>query len=654
MNTEGRVRAERRLAAILAADVAGYSRLIGVDEEGTLHRIRAIRAEVIDPKIAAHHGRLVKTTGDGLLVEFGSVVDALRCATEVQREMVERNSGVVVSERINFRIGVHQGDIVVEDGDIFGDGVNVAARLEGLAESGGICVSARVQEDVAGKLDLTFDDLGEQIVKNIVRPIRAYALSADAIAALPRADTPAASRPTAPPGPRYFRRWIAAGAVTGILIVAAGLWWMWQSPKAPWASATAPPLEKVMAPAVPRLSIVVLPFTNLSNDPDQEYFADGVTDELTTDLSRLSGSFVISRTTAFTYKGKPVNVRQIGRDLGVRYVLEGSVRRAGNQVHVNVQLIDAASEARVWADQFDADRANLAEAQSVITGRLANILRIALVRDAGRRIAEEKSIDPDAQDLVMRGRDWSTRPLSAETLREAQQSFAQALQIDPRSIDAKLGIAGILNTKYINGFSDSPQQDQATAEKLLHEVLDRDPDRADAHAGMGIVLRLRGQLTESKSELETALQLDPNNVTAHRQLGFTLFFLGQPAAAIVEGEDALRRSPRDPVLWGVYQLLGYCRLYLGQFDQAVDFLVKSRAANPWNTSTHLFLAAALAMNSDLDAGKAALQEALKLDPKINSIEFFRQHGPCTASPKCGAAREKTLFAGLRRLGFPEK
>jgi adenylate cyclase len=249
----------------------------------------------------------------------------------------------------------------------------------------------------------------------------------------------------------------------------------------------------------------------------------------------------------------------------------------------------------------------------------------------------------------MRGRDWSTRPLSAETLREAQQSFAQALQIDPRSIDAKLGIAGILNAKYINGFSDSPQQDKATAEKLLHEVLDRDPDRADAHAGMGIVLRLRGQLTESKSELETALQLDPNNVTAHRQLGFTLFFLGQPAAAIVEGEDALRRSSRDPFLWGVYQLLGYCRLHLGQFDQAVDFLVKSRAGNPWNASTHLFLAAALAMNSDLDAGEAALQEALKLDPQANSIEFFRQHSPCRASPECGAAREKDAF---RRLATP--
>src|SRR6202162_5848590 len=308
MNEGGKNRAERRLAAILAADVAGYSRLIGEDEDGTLGRLRSVRAEVIDPRIAEHRGRLVKTTGDGLLVEFASVVDALRCASEWQQAMAGRNAGIADAERIEFRIGINVGDVVVEDGDIFGDGVNVAARLEALAEPGGICVSARVQEDVAGRLDLTFDDLGEQSVKNIVRPIRAYALTADAVAALPRADTTVAQRPTAP---------------------------------------------SAVPSTAPRLSIVVLPFINLSDDPKQQYFVDGVTEDLTTDLSRIAHSFVISRNTAFTYKDKPVNAKQIGREVGVRYVLEGSVQRSDNQVRVNAQLIDAETDVHLWAERFE-------------------------------------------------------------------------------------------------------------------------------------------------------------------------------------------------------------------------------------------------------------------------------------------------------------
>src|SRR3954447_20465163 len=314
-------RAERRLAAILAADIAGYSRLTGTDEEGTLGRLKAHRRELIDPKIAAHRGRLVKTTGDGLLVEFGSVVDALRCATEVQQEMAERNAGSAVSQRIDFRIGVHQGDVVVEDNDIFGDGVNVAARLESLAEGGGICVSARVQEDCLGRLDLRFEDLGEQTLKNIGRPVRVYAV-----------------RPV---------EWSRVAETHNT------------------ASPVATP---------PQLSIVVLPFENLSADPEQEYFADAITDDLTTDLSRISGSFVIARNTAFTYKGKAIDIKQIGRDLGVRYVLEGTVRRISDHVRVNVQLIDADNGAHLWADRIDTNLVDLDQAQDEITSRLAHTL----------------------------------------------------------------------------------------------------------------------------------------------------------------------------------------------------------------------------------------------------------------------------------------
>ena len=313
----------RRLAAILAADVAGYSRLMGADEEGTLGQLKAIRAEIIDPKIVEHHGRVVKTTGDGFLVEFASVVDGLRCATEWQHEMADRNAGLPHTSRIEFRMGINVGDIVVEDGDIFGDGVNVAARLEGLADPGGICVSARVQEDVAGKLDLTFDDIGEQSLKNIARPVRVYRV-----------------RPT-------------TSART----------------------AAVSPFESAPILALPdKPSIAVLPFQNLSGDPDQEYFVDGMVEEITTAISRLSWLFVIARNSSFAYKGKSPDVRQVGRELGVRYVLEGSVRKASNRVRITGQLIDTTTGAHIWADRFDGALDDIFEIQDQVASSVVGAI----------------------------------------------------------------------------------------------------------------------------------------------------------------------------------------------------------------------------------------------------------------------------------------
>src|SRR6201981_3722208 len=320
----------RRLAAILAADVAGYSRLMGADEEGTHERLKAHLRELVEPKIKEHRGHTVKNTGDGLLAEFSSVVDAVRCAAEMQRAMADRNAETVEDERITFRVGINLGDVIVEEHDIFGDGVNVAARLEALAEPGGICISRTVRDHIRDKLAYPFEDLGEQSVKNIARPVRVYALRPEAVAELPASSVPAAP-PTARPA------------------------------------------------AAPRLSIVVLPFANLSNDPDQKYFADGITEDLTTDLSRIADMFVISRNTAFTYQGKRVDTKQIGRDLGVRYLLEGSVRRSGNQIRFNAQLIDAATDAHLWAERFDGDTADLFALQNEITSRIAVALSLELV-----------------------------------------------------------------------------------------------------------------------------------------------------------------------------------------------------------------------------------------------------------------------------------
>src|SRR6516162_762324 len=424
-------RVERRLAAILASDVVGYSRLMGEDEEGTLAALKTLQRELVDPKAREHCGRLVKTTGDGALVEFASVVDAVRCAVEVQRHMAERNADIPAERRIEFRIGINLGDIMIEEGDIYGDGVNVAARLEALAEPGGICVSRVVRDQVRDKLDFGFEDLGEQQVKNIARPVRAYVLNAAAVASLPPV--------VAPVQPVHVRE-----------------------------------VSQHLAPVVPSLSIVVLPFANLSNDPEQEYFADGITDDLTTDLSQIAGSFVIARNTAFSYRGKSVNVKEVGRELGVRYVLQGSVRRTGDKIRVNVQLIDAESGAHFWADRFDTDRANLAEAEDEITGRLARTLNLEIVKVVGRRIEQKRAVHSDADDLVMRGWTRYYRSSSKVDRLEAQRSFEEALEMDPESVNARVGVARILVGNMIDGWSSSFQHDEARAEQLLLEAVERD------------------------------------------------------------------------------------------------------------------------------------------------------------------------------------
>jgi TolB-like protein/class 3 adenylate cyclase len=372
----------RRLAAILAADVVGYSRLMGTDEEGTHERLKAHLGELINPKIAEHRGRIVKNTGDGFLAEFQSVVDAVRCAVEVQRGMAERNAETSEDKRIAFRIGVNLGDVIVEEHDIFGDGVNVAARLEALAEPGGIRVSRVVRDQVRDRLDIAFEDMGEHSVKNIARPVRVHALRPRAVADPPEAGVPAAS--------------------------------------------------PIVQPATaPRLSIVVLPFTNLSDDREQQYFVDGITEDLTADLSRITGMFVISRGTAFTYKDKRVDTKQIGRELCVRYVLEGSVRRLGNQIRISAQLIDAATDAHLWAERFDSDTVDLFALQNEITARIAGALDLELIGAETARPTEH----PDALDYILRGRGAMSKPPSRDTHAEAISLFEHALAINPQSVD---------------------------------------------------------------------------------------------------------------------------------------------------------------------------------------------------------------------------
>src|ERR1700730_13354646 len=630
---------------------------MGADEEGTLNRLKAHRRQLVDPKIKEYHGRIVKTTGDGMLVEFPSVVDAVRCAVELQRAMVDRNAEAAEDKRITFRIGVNLGDIIADGDDIYGDGVNIAARLEAWAEPGGICISRVVRDQIRDKLPYPLDDMGEQSVKNIARPVRAYAMSATAVASTTLAAV-AAEPGLARRHIRLQRTAIAAGVVAVIGIALAG-WWA--CPKgnsstvavqAPAAASPQIPPTVASTPA-PRLSIVVLPFTNLSNDPDQEYFADGITDDLTTDLSRISGSFVIARNTAFIYKGKSADAKQIGRELGVRYVLEGSVRRADDQVEVNVQLIDAESGAHVWADRFDTRRANLTEAQSEITGRLARTLNLELVQQAGRRIDQEKTANPGARDLAIRAWALYRRPASVANLEEAQRLLEWTLEIDPQSSDAKIGLASLLVLKIKVLWSKSVQQDQARAEQLLLEALERDANSSMAHDTMGELRRVKNRLAEAQIEFETAIALDRNNADAFFHLSMTTMFLGRPEAAIPYVENAIRLDPHGPAIAPYYWALGYSHLLLDHVDEAVDLLRKARVANPRFLFIPLALASALGLKGDLVEAKAVLAEAIKFKPEINSLARWRDENP-VGNREYWALADKTVAAGLRRAGLPDE
>jgi adenylate cyclase len=402
---------------------------------------------------------------------------------------------------------------------------------------------------------------------------------------------------------------------------------------------------------LPRLSIVVLPFTNLSSDPEQEYFADGITDDLTTDLSRIAGSFVIACSTAFTYKGKSADVKQVGRELGVRYVLEGSVRRSGSRVRMNVQLIDAETGGHLWAERFETGRENLAEADEEIIGRLARTLNLELVEAVGRRVEQERAVDPDAHDLVSRGWALFYRPRSGATLKEAQRAFEQTLALDPQAAEARIGLATVLVAAIIEGCSNSLPDDQARVEELLGEVFARSANDAMAHLAMATLRRSQNRLNEARIEAQRAVAIDHNNSAALYELGLAHMFLGQPDAGIAHIEKAIRLSPRDPFVSAMQYGLGRCHLLLGNLDQAIELFHQVRAAWPRYEDVHMWLAGACGLKGDLDAAHAELAEATKIKPEFGSLVRWAADQPWITNPEYQLLLEKTLNVGLRRAGM---
>jgi adenylate cyclase len=597
--------AVRRLAAILAADVAGYSRLMRADEEGTHERLRVHQRELVDPKIGEHSGRIVKTTGDGLLAEFPSVVDAVRCATELQRTMIDREASIPEDRRIRFRVGINLGDVIVDGGDIFGDGVNVAARLEALSDPGGICISRMVRDQIRDKLAYNFEDLGEQSVKNIARPLRIYALRPETVA-----DLPASSVLATPP---------------------------------------------ISQPAVaPRLSIVVLPFANLGNDPDQQYFADGITEDLTTDLSRIAEMFVISRNTAFTYKDRRVDTKQIGRELGVRYILEGSVRRSGNQVRVNAQLIDAETDAHLWAERFDSDASDLFALQDEVTNRIAITLDLELIGAEAARPTDH----PEALDFILRGRATGFKPNSREVYAEAIGLYERALSLDPESVGAQTQLANVLVTRVIDLMTDTASADLARADELVSRALTANPRRAKAHLVKGRILRARNRWDEAVLEFETALALDRNQVWALHFLAQCKLLTGSLEEAIALEQQAIRLSPREPRIGWYYMVIGTVHLLQSRTDDAIIWLERARSNLPAAVDVRSRLAAAYALRGETDRAAAELDEARKLSggDLFSSIARLKAGGVYSGwgVPTTRALFEATYFAGLRLAGMPEE
>ena len=583
---------ERRLAAILLTDMVGYSRLMALDEEGTIARQKAHREEIIEPNITEYGGRIVKTTGDGLLVEFASVVDAVKCAVGVQEALAERDTDVPDDQRIQYRIGINLGDIVLDGDDILGDGVNVAARLEGLAKPGGVCISGTVHDQLAGKLNSVFEDAGEQTVKNVPRPVRV---------------------------------------------------WHWQ------ADQTAPNIdESGEPPSLPdKPSIAVLPFDNMSGDPEQEFFADGIAEDVITALSRFRSLFVIARNSSFTYKGGAVDIKQVGRQLGVRYVVEGSVRKAGNRVRITAQLIDATSGNHLWADRFDGNLDDVFDLQDQITEQIVVAVEPEIQAREGARVRRKPPESLDAWELVQRGLSHFYRVNETDRA-EALRLFKQAIALDPEFAAAHARIAYLLFTSVWLGHAKDTARAISSARAAAERATSLDPNDTMAHFALGGVHLFAGEIEMGIAEMQTAIAINSNFARGHFGLGWAYAYsAGQWEQALPHYDAALRLSPRAPSRWLILMFKGAALRNLGRHDDAITCCRQACQFPDSGYSPHMHLATALAEAGQQSEAQAAVEKAMQLQPAL-SIGFIRR--------QYVGAHEislNSLLDSLRKAGVPE-
>jgi len=630
---------ERRLAAVLIADVAGYGRLSQADEEGTRSRFQDDLHEVFEPKIAAHHGRLVKTMGDGLLVEFHSVVDALRCAVEIQRAKAERNTDAPPDRRLEFRIGINLGDVIVEGDDIHGDGVNIADRLQRLADVRGITISGTAYDQVRTKVPVGFEFLGEQQVKNVAEAVRVYRVLMD----------PASAGRTVGERRAVSRSWgwASAVAVTVVLLIAVGTtaWWRPWEPRIEPAS-----IERMALPLPDKPSIAVLPFTNMSDDPKQEYFADGMTDDLITELSQVSGLFVIARNSTFVYKGKAVPPKQVSEELGVRYILEGSVQRAGDQLRINAQLIDALSGGHEWAGKFDGSLTDVFALQDKVARSIADALALRLTPEEQMVLGRRETAVPAAYDAFLRG--WEHhRRTTPEDFAKAIPYFEEAIELDPDYGRAYAAAAMVYARAYVWRWNDelgiSRSEARARASQYLRKA--QKYKTALAYQVAGLLLESDWQHALALAELKEAIALEPGDSWSYALMAFTLTSAGRPAEAIPHIRTAIRLDPHYPSFF-IY-VLGLTEFSLEHFDAAAAAAEASTKLNPDDEGAFLLLAAAYGHLGRRHDAEAAIA-------RFNGIRVGRGDISVTIStspPLDLSKREDStrLFQGLRLAGVPE-
>jgi TolB-like protein/class 3 adenylate cyclase len=633
----------------MAADVVSYSRLMGADEVGTLRKLKAHRRELVDPAIAGHRGRIVKTTGDGMLIEFASVVDAVACAVIIQRGMSSRSAAEAEDKRIIFRIGINVGDIIIDGDDIFGDGVNIAARLEALCEPGGLCISRMANDQIRDKLALSFADLGEQTVKNISRAVGVFGLAAKDIAALPEEELPQVpeiARPAVEIAPPSRRRVLLFGAAALLILIVAGSAWFVRQHG--WG------LGGNVA-STTRHSIVVLPFANLSGDSEQAYLADGLTTTITTDLSRAAGLFVIAATTADTFKGKPINVQQVGKDLGVRYALQGNVQRSGEKIRINAQLADASSGGQLWAETFDGDRSDLFALQDQITSRIANSIGREIVVLAARE-SEARKTDPQASDLLLRGVALTTKTQTLENLQQQEKLFRAVLALDPNSVDAMARLATCLvNQRRLFIQVLGPQ----VAEEKLKEgysialkAKELDPANALTYHALGNYFIARHDLAQGIAAYQKGIALNRNYSAFYNGLAVANQRNGEPKKAVAYAEQALSLDPRGPRSPGAMNQLGLGHFFLGHDDLAIEWLEKARAENPKAPTLVANLAVAYAKKGDLAKAKATAAELFRIAPnfKLSNGGIY----PFPSSPEAYKKLWREVYMpAAKKAGLPE-
>jgi adenylate cyclase len=583
---------ERRLAAIMAADVVGYSRLIRDDEEGTISALKALRADFIDPKLSEHNGRIVKLMGDGMLAEFPSVLDAVRAAVETQQAVTEHNSGQPEGKQIQFRVGINLGDVVIDGDDIHGDGVNVAARLEGLAETGGVCISGMVYEGVRDRIEYPFEDLGEQEIKNIDRPVRVW-------------------------------RWVSGGAPTA-------------------AAPERPDAARFALPEKP--SIAVLPFDNLSGDPEQEFFADGMAEDIITSLSRYRSLFVIARNSTFAYKGQSPDLRELSRDLGVRYVMEGSVRKGGPRIRVTAQLIEGATGNHIWAKRYDRELDDIFAVQDEITQAIVAAIGPEInqaERERAQRLAPESLA---VWECYQRGL-WHLYRFNREDNAEARQLFKRAVAATPDFAPGQSGLTHALYYSFMHGYAEDPAATLAEAYDAGRQAITSDERDADAHFALGRILYLRHDLDDSIAELEEAIAQNPSFAHAHFGLGTALIFAGEFERAIECCDRAARLSPNDPLLWLAQTLMGTSLLCARRYEDAEQALRQATRHPNAAWTTWLFLASVLGHLGETARAGSALAEVLGSKPDLDA-EHLRRILPFRDS-----AHYDTVIDGLRKAGF---